>query len=179
MSANDGLSIFDSADDEPTRVIPRLPKEDLPEAQKSTAPKASPPATPPVSTGARQASETQPVQKARPAAAPAAAARPVLPPAAPTTPVAAATSGSAPALPLVRRGGYDKDAVDQHLRTAAAERAGLSASLTEAQERIRQLESDAATVAAAATAEKRFMARAGLRNDSRFVHAQPSSRYNG
>ncbi|RZL62501.1 MAG: hypothetical protein EOP29_30620, partial [Rhodococcus sp. (in: high G+C Gram-positive bacteria)] len=40
-----------------------------------------------------------------------------------------AASTSATTLPVVRKGGYDIDAVDRHLRTTSAEKAGLIASL--------------------------------------------------
>ncbi|MCX6397493.1 MAG: hypothetical protein NTV23_13490 [Propionibacteriales bacterium] len=50
-----------------------------------------------------------------------------------------AASTSATTLPVVRKGGYDTDAVDRHLRTTSAERAGLIASLNESQDRIRIL----------------------------------------
>jgi hypothetical protein len=57
---------------------------------------------------------------------------------APVAPSRAPASGAN--LPLVRRGGYDKDAVDRHLRTAAAEKAGLLASLNDAQGKLKVLE---------------------------------------
>lgn len=115
MSANDGLSIFDDdSADEPTRVIPRMPKS-----------------------AASDADVTRPVQASAPAPR-----APVASPASP--PATAAGASSLPQLPLVRRGGYDKEAVDRHLRTVAAEKAGLSASLNEAQARTRQLEAELA-----------------------------------
>ena len=42
----------------------------------------------------------------------------------------------------MRRGGYDTAAVDKHLRTLTAEKAGLAASLTEAQARLKALGSE-------------------------------------
>ena len=42
----------------------------------------------------------------------------------------------------MRRGGYDTSAVDKHLRTLTAEKAGLTASLTEAQARLKSLQSE-------------------------------------
>lgn len=50
-----------------------------------------------------------------------------------------AASTSATQLPVVRKGGYDIDTVDRHLRTTSAEKAGLIASLNESQDRIRAL----------------------------------------
>ena len=49
------------------------------------------------------------------------------------TPPGAATQGG---LPLVRRGGYDKDAVDARLRQIANERAGVDARLAESDKTI-------------------------------------------
>ncbi len=54
----------------------------------------------------------------------------------------AAQPAKLPSLPTVRRGGYDTDAVDRFLRTTTAEKVGLSASLTEAQSRLRSLQAE-------------------------------------
>jgi hypothetical protein len=121
MSDDRGLSIFDEeqpGEDSPTQVMPQVQGDAAPAAQPQERPAASPPAE---RTATRRSA-------------------PVIPPAAsPETP-AARPAAAAPTLPLVRRGGYDKDAVDNHLRTVAAEKAGLIASLHEAQTRLRTLE---------------------------------------
>ena len=99
-----GLSIFDnepedteSADTEATQVIPVVKKSgDEPAAQRTRESQAVPP----------RAATAPPAQPAPAAAKP--TPGPVLPPAAP--PAAGATAVAA--FPVVRRGGYDKDAVD-------------------------------------------------------------------
>ena len=42
--------------------------------------------------------------------------------------------------PVVRRGGYDKSAVDSRVQQLASEKAGLSSSLTESEKRVLELE---------------------------------------
>src|SRR5690349_23242237 len=136
MTDDRGLSIFEEADaeaDEPTQVIPRV------EAKAETAePAAQQPAdaAPPTPAAVPKPAATQAAKAAEPVATavPRSANAPLVPP--------KAASTSAAALPLVRRGGYDKDAVDRHLRTTSAEKAGLIASLNESQEKLRALQNE-------------------------------------
>lgn len=176
MSDNDGLSIFDDASaDEPTQVIPRMPKEDeatpAPGAPRSSgiddAPTQAVAAVPPATSHGEPAGRRAAPGPARstPAAKPvtgrfaggtdvgadagsAQGSRATGTPGLAATPTGA-HSGPAlppqlPSLPVVRRGGYDKEAVDHYLRTNAAEKAGLAASLNEAQDRIKRLDAQVA-----------------------------------
>src|SRR3954452_15759856 len=120
MTEDRGLSIFD--EEQPTEAPPPQVMPTVDPAEPVAQPTTEAPAHP----------------VARPAAAPAttgavprSAEAPVVPPRSPA---------GAPDLPLVRRGGYDKDAVDRHLRTVAAEKAGLLASINEAQGKLKVLE---------------------------------------
>ncbi|MGZ4446145.1 MAG: hypothetical protein ACXVEC_05715, partial [Nocardioides sp.] len=125
MTEDRGLSIFDEeqagGEESPTQVLPQVKSEPKQEGQ-AQAPKQGQQPAAAAPTNAPQAAA------ARPAAATPAAATP------------AAANPTAANLPLVRRGGYDKDAVDRHLRTTAAEKAGLLASLQEAQGKLKVLE---------------------------------------
>src|SRR5213595_1051555 len=130
--SDQGLSIFDhepdNSADEPTQVINR---DGVDAGTQKTAQK------PAAQTPAAPAQRSQP---ATPAPAPARPAAAATPPATPqATPQAAAQP---PSLPTVRRGGYDTAAVDKHLRTVTAEKAGLAASLTEAQARLKALQAE-------------------------------------
>ena len=114
-----GLSIFDDEPDtaetggpdaEETRAMPVVP--DHPAAQPVAETTRRTPVVPPAAPRAAAA---------RPASAP------VLPPAAPTS--------AAVGLPVVRRGGYDRAAVDARLRDLAAEQAALRAHVGELEQR--------------------------------------------
>ena len=133
--ANDGLSIFDEdpaeADHEPTQVTQSPPLAASPSSE----------ATPPAGgshAGAPSQTVAQPPQASASTPKPATAS-PVV--AAPSMTEALPTAPKAPFLPQVRRG-YDPAAVDAHLRTVAADRAGLIAALEEAQHRINELAED-------------------------------------
>ncbi len=163
--SNQGLSIFDNepedSGDEPTQVIPRGESgksgaEQSPAGPKSATKVAEKPAP---ATAARPSGAESPTRQT-PAAQPK--------PAAPTGQPAAKTPGQPgqpptqqpnrpavqparqppgqsvqpPELPTVRRGGYDTGAVDRFVRTTTAEKAGLVASLTEAQSRLKSLQSE-------------------------------------
>jgi len=141
MTEDRGLDIFEEQGDEeaPTQVIPKVDAA----AAKPAAP-GRPAAHAPADRAAKpadsQASPQAATQAATQSATPKSATTGALPRSAEVPVAAPRSSGSAANLPLVRRGGYDKDAVDQHLRTVSAERAGLTASLNEAQARLKALE---------------------------------------
>src|SRR5215216_2616814 len=146
MSEDRGLSIFDeeqTSEEAPTQVIPRVEGGASPGNNGATKSQSEGQGQ-----GQAKGQPSVPEQKsaAPDAAAPAGAPKTTAPASAPQTAAAGTPPRSADAaaqpprvpasganLPLVRRGGYDKDAVDQHLRTVAAEKAGLIASLNEAQ----------------------------------------------
>ena len=66
-----------------------------------------------------------------------------LPAPSPARPSSSANGGT-PTFPVVRRNGYDRTAVDTKVRQLSSEKAGLSASLTEAERRVMQLEAEVA-----------------------------------
>src|SRR5690606_25713297 len=117
-----------AADDaEPTQVIPRLAGGDRPAPEKKAEQAAG--STAPTSPASSGTSSTP---------APAAPSGPAAP-SAPASPAASTPSVSAsalPSLPVVRRNGYDREATDKLLRTLHAEKAGLAASIAEAQNRL-------------------------------------------
>jgi cell division septum initiation protein DivIVA len=129
-----GLSIFDTTSegstDEATQVIPLL-------AEKPAAKEASEPSQKRAPQGAAASTATQenPVAQAP-------AQRRDAGPERRGGSAEATTVAQPPTLPTVRRGGYDTAAVDSYLRTASAERAGLAASLTEAQSRLQSLHAE-------------------------------------
>ena len=133
--ANDGLSIFDEdpaeADHEPTQVIQSPPSAAHPRAEATASP-AGPDTTTPSPTVAQPPEATASIPKPT-------QATPVV--VAPSMTEPLPTAPKAPFLPQVRRG-YDPAAVDAHLRTMAADRAGLIAALEEAQNRINELAED-------------------------------------
>src|SRR5689334_23632580 len=156
MTDDRGLSIFDEGNteaDEPTQVIPRVEADEPKPATAEVPAQKTAPQTAP-QTAAQVAAQTaqkpaqaasqaapvvkvaEPLKQAEPVATavPRSANAPLVPP--------KAASTSAAALPLVRRGGYDKDAVDRHLRTTSAEKAGLIASLNESQDKLRALQAE-------------------------------------
>src|SRR6478735_6235616 len=111
--SDQGLSIFD--DDEPDEEQTQATDADATQVM---------PAVPP-----RQAPATAPAAPEPAAAEPPA---PVLPPRAQQT--------APTAIPVVLRGGYDRDAVDALLGPATTEKAGLSNSLSESERRVAELE---------------------------------------
>src|SRR5690606_23059509 len=86
----------------------------------------------------------------------------------PSSAQATVVAGSVlPTLPLVRRGGYDKDAVDAHLRAAASATQSLEHRVTSAESRVQELENELArTKEALAEAEKPTYAGLGGRATS-------------
>jgi hypothetical protein len=151
-----GLSIFD--DDEPddrpdegeeltgepvpgqdverTQVLPVAPSQPLPQRPQPT----------------QQQSAQQPAQQAAPRPAPQPAAPQPAPPGSvaeaaqvyarqTVVPPAAAPQPGSIGLPTVRRGGYDKNAVDARLRHLAGEQERLGSTLSQAHSRIGELES--------------------------------------
>src|SRR5699024_5091838 len=70
--------------------------------------------------------------------------RPVLPP--PASDTAPDPAESLPDLPTVRRGGYDKSAVDRHMRTLVADKADIAGHLEEAQSHNQELASQLETL---------------------------------
>src|SRR5947207_2890266 len=140
--SNQGLSIFDhepdNGGDEPTQVIPTDAAEQAAGNQKTAQKLAEKPVEKPAEKPAERPAAEAP-QRAQQPPSQRPAAHPSRPAAAPTNPPAAA---QIPSLPTVRRGGYDTSAVDKHLRTLTAEKAGLAASLTEAQARLKALQSE-------------------------------------
>ncbi len=124
-----GLSIFDedpgedataAADEDATRVMPPVPAEQPERPKPAAEPTKKAPVLPPASA------------PAAPAAAPA--------PAAATRAAAGGPIASPAGFPVVRRGGYDKDAVDTRLRQLTTEKSGLSSSLSDSERRVLQLE---------------------------------------
>ena len=144
--SDQGLSIFDNssddAADEATQVIPTVAKKPA----EGTAPVAE---GAPEKSSSRAATATQerpavkaqaPAQRTDPSAG--ATAGQAAPLRSAPTHAPAATAPAAPQLPTVRRGGYDTAAVDSFVRTTSAEKAGLAASLTEAQSRLKALQAE-------------------------------------
>ena len=136
--SDQGLSIFDDPPedtaDEPTQVIPvsAANGEQALRAERPPSRSPQPPARRP-RRRARAADQPPSPQAAPPGGSapgtrsrrPASPARRGRRPRPPTLPAAPAPRRC----PTVRRGGYDTAAVDKHLRTVAAEKAGLAASL--------------------------------------------------
>ena len=110
---------------EKTQVIPVQQKDPAPSASEASPPQPRPiiPPAPP---------------SAAPAAAP--APSPAATPATPATPAPAATTAAVSTFPVVRRNGYDRAAVDSRVRQLSSEKAGLSASLTDSEKRVLELE---------------------------------------
>src|SRR6478672_1125904 len=154
--SDQGLSIFDNepeadapddtADAEATQVMPVVKKSEEPAAERTQQQRVVPPAKP-APAPAKPPASKPPVSTptaARPTPGP--VLPPAATPAAPRTPSGSGSaSGSNPGsgsahFPVVRRG-YDKDAVDAHVRQLAGERSGLSTSLSEAEKRVADLES--------------------------------------
>ncbi len=110
-------------DTEATQVIPTLPKDAAPVPDPEPTLEAEPLQQDPEPT--RSAAVVPPAAPAKQSFRPVPAPR-TLPPAA----------SSAVSFPVVRRGGYDKAAVDAGVQQLAGEKAGLSSSLTEAEKRV-------------------------------------------
>jgi hypothetical protein len=111
-----------AADPEPTRPVPPTPAP-TPEPTPEPAPEPTPAPTP------------------APAPAPASGpSGPSAPAPAVTRPVMPAPGAGVPAFATVRRGGYDKAAVDGHLRQLLQDRAGAQSALAQVQERVADLE---------------------------------------
>ncbi|MSW69317.1 MAG: hypothetical protein F2829_04620, partial [Actinobacteria bacterium] len=144
MSSDKGLSIFDepeSADDaaEETQVLPVTAKDEPEVAKPQTGSRATTQAAPAAPSPDAEATRRSPVVP--PAARPP-ASRPAAGPAATTTsPVAPTPAGAAP-LPVVRRGGYDKAAVDQRVGQLQNEKSGLATSLASSEQRVIELEAE-------------------------------------
>ncbi len=133
-----GLSIFDddaengrpdgdraargagAADGESTQVIPTVSSGDAGRSQGSSA--------------------SRPVLPPRPRRAPASQARSQAGPRSGNA--GGATTAAVSTFPVVRRNGYDKAAVDSRMRQLASEKAGLSASLSDSERRVIDLESE-------------------------------------
>jgi hypothetical protein len=93
----------------------------------------NPPKEPQESADAEQTQVIPAVSQSR---TPNAASRPSGPP--PARP-AAAPAPAPGALPVVKRGGYDRAAVDAHIRQLSSEKAALGASLTESEQKVIEL----------------------------------------
>ena len=116
---NQGLSIFDDEPEDGDTTEPGA-KGDVEATQ--------------VIPVVQNAPEPQPEQTQR---------RPVIPPAAPpVAPPSQPTSGGTPTFPVTKRNGYDRAAVDAKVRQLSSEKAGLSASLTDSEQRVLQLEAE-------------------------------------
>src|SRR6478735_11607220 len=111
--SDQGLSIFD--DDEPDEEQTQATDADATQVMPAVPPRQAPAAAP-----------------AAPEPAAAEPPAPVLPPRAQQT--------APTAIPVVRRGGYDRDAVDAKLRQLTTEKAGLSGSLSQSERRVLELE---------------------------------------
>ena len=149
MSRDQGLSIFDEPESEDgaeeTQVLPVTPTDATPDApirsRTHRAPEAEPAAVAPPEP------EPEPTRSGSRGPARGCTARPPGPTvSAPATPRRAGAHLPRPAvgspLPVVRRGGYDRAAVDQRLHQLQSEKSGLSSSLTSSEERVIELEAD-------------------------------------
>lgn len=139
MAEKNGLSIFDDddvevGDEEPTQVIPRVPASDAdsatvampvkPDEPSTDAATKTPDAGRPATAQASEAPAEPPTEPDRkPLDAPAHRAAPGISPAALTI----------PQLPVVRRGGYDRDAVDHYIRGLLSQRSELEGRATSAE----------------------------------------------
>ena len=123
-------------------MLPVTPTDATPDAPTDPEPAAAPEAEP--AAVAPPEPEPEPTRRSPvvpPAAAPTTPRPPVSAPAAPP-PAAPARPAVGSPLPVVRRGGYDKAAVDQRLHQLQSEKSGLSSSLTSSEERVIELEAD-------------------------------------
>ena len=136
--SDQGLSIFDdnepeedetrTAEDDATQVMPAVP----PRAERSTHLRDP---------GRRPAAARLRPRRPRRWSRPAPSRRPPPRPSpAPARPGPAGRPTGPGSLPVVRRGGYDREAVDARIRQLSSEKAGLGNSLTESERRALDLE---------------------------------------
>ena len=156
--SDQGLSIFDEpdgegADEQPTKVMKAQGQDESATASKTKREPAAPAVESDDTTTsgeAEQGEEPAPVeeplvvekpQAPAPAAAAATGGRPLPPTHAPqptrTTPAA---QSAQPSFATVRRGGYDKAAVDAQVRQLLQDRSGVSSALAQSEQRVRELE---------------------------------------
>lgn len=162
--SDQGLSIFDqepdlddgptegpgrsgsSPDGESTQRIPAVGATRLDPEEASTAPQSAVPVT--TAPGTPAARPPAPAAPAGPAGPAAASGGRTVPPARPT-------------FPVVRRGGYDKTAVDLQVGRLVTEHASASSGLTQAEQRVGELEAELAA-ARQELSEQRTPSYAGL-----------------